>query len=46
MEQALRQIVKYTRECSEPDGWLAFNVRQAAEIALPQDSSLMPTKEG
>jgi hypothetical protein len=34
LEDAMRQIIKFTRECSDPDGWLAFNVRFAAEGAL------------
>lgn len=34
LRTSLRQIVKYTNECSDPQGWLAFNVRYAAESGL------------
>lgn len=30
----LRTIIKFTHACSEPTGWLATNVRFAAETAL------------
>lgn len=34
MQAALQQVIKFSQECSDPEGWLAVNVRHAAKAAL------------